>query len=219
MRATKNIRKSVAARKPPTLPRRKYHSPLRRQQSVETHHRIVAAGAALARGLPSWDWHGMTFKAVGERARMNERTVRRHFATERAMRDAIQQHLLQECGVDFQRLELTDFADAATQIHVYLSGFASASSEPSDPGFAAMDTERRSALLDSVARATPSWTPADRLIAAATFDCFWTPTTFERLTTVWQLDQQNVAQLIRWSVKLLQDAIKDGKRPRGPDSA
>jgi AcrR family transcriptional regulator len=194
-------------------PHRRYHSPLRQQQSVETRDRIVTVGAVLARNLPSWDWRGMTFKAVSERAHMNERTVRRYFTTERALRDAIQQRLLQECGVDFERLELADFADAATRVHLYLSGFACTSNESSDPGFTAMDTERRTALLESVTRATPSWTPADRLIAAATFDFFWTPTTFERLTSVWQLDQQGVGTLIRWFVMLLHDAIKEGKRP------
>ncbi len=156
----------------------------------------------------------MTFKAVGERAHMNERTVRRYFATERALRDAIQQRLFQECGVDFDRLELPDFAAAATQIHRYLLGFASASmASSSDPGLTAMDEDRRASLLKAVARATPSWTQADRLIAAATLDFFWTPMNFERLTSVWQLDQTNVDKLIHWSVSLLLDAIKEGRRP------
>jgi AcrR family transcriptional regulator len=209
----KTQRTTNKPRKSPPPVRRRYHSPLRQQQSVDTRDRIVAVGAVLARSLPSWDWRSMTFKAVGERAHMNERTVRRYFATERALRDAIQQRLLLECGVDFERLELPDFAAAATQVYRYLSGFASASSESSDPGFTAMDTDRRTALLKSVTRAAPAWTPADRLIVAATLDFFWTPTTFERLTSVWQLDQQSVAKLIRWAVTLLQDAIKDGKRP------
>jgi AcrR family transcriptional regulator len=214
MPAIKNIGKSPnRVRKPPPPPRRRYHSPLRQQQSVDTRERIVAAGALLARDLSSWDWRAMTFKAVSERAHMNERTVRRYFTTERALRDAIQQRLLQECGVDFERLELADFADAATQVHLFLSGFASASNESSDPGFRAMDADRRTALLKSVSRAARAWTPADRLIAAATFDFLWTPTTLERLISVWQLDQKSVVKLIRWSVRLLQDAIRTGKRP------
>jgi AcrR family transcriptional regulator len=213
---TKSTKKSAGKiPKEPVATRRSYNSPLRRQQTVDTRGRIVAVGAEIARKLPSWDWSAMTFKTVGERADMSERTVRRHFTTERALRDAIQQQLLQECGVDFDQVELPHFADAAEQILRYLAGFASApqAALSSDPGFTAMDADRRTSLLKAVARATPGWTSTDRKIAAATLDLFWTPVNFERLGSAWQLDQAAAIKLIRWAVSLIHGAIREGKRP------
>ena len=214
MPATKSTKTSIKkARKEIALPRRTYNSPLRQQQAVDTRDRILSVGAQIARKLPTWDWGGMTFKAVGECANMSERTVRRHFATERALRNAIQQRLLQECGVDFGSMEIPAFADAAEQILRYLATFASTSQQSSDPGFTAMDADRRTSLLKAVARATPSWAPADRAIVAATLDLFWNPVNFERFSSAWQLDQDSVIKLIRWAVSLLQGAMREGKRP------
>jgi AcrR family transcriptional regulator len=215
MSATKSTKTSVKkARKEVALPRRTYNSPLRRQQAVDTRDRIISVGAEIARKLPTWDWDSMTFKAVGERANMSERTVRRHFATERALRDAIQQRLMQECGVDFDSVDLPAFAGAAEQILRYLATFASSPQQSSDPGLTAMDAHRRNSLLQAVTRATPSWTPADRAIAAATLDLFWSPVNFERFSSAWQLDQDGVVRLIRWAVNLVQTAMQEGRRPQ-----
>ena len=214
MPAARSTRTSVkAARKGSGSPRRTYHSPLRQQHAVDTRDRILAAGAQLARELPTWDWSSITFKAAGERANMSERTVRRHFATERALRDAIQQRNLQECGVDFDRVEIPTFADAAVQIHRYLADFASTPHESMDPGLAAMDAARRTSLLEAVERAAPSWSPSDRAIAAATLDLFWTPINLERISSAWQLDQDSAIRLIRWAVSLLQAAMREDRRP------
>lgn len=193
--------------------RRSYNSPLRQQQTVDTRARILATGAQMARELPTWDWSSVTFKAVGERANISERTVRRHFVSERALRDAIQQRNLQECGVDFDSMELSTFTDAAVQIQRFLSGFAPVPVESSDPGFTAMDAGRRASLLRAVGRATPSWSAADRALAAAMLDLFWNPVNFARFASGWQLDQESVIRLIRWGVGLVQDAIRNGRRP------
>ena len=47
------------------------------------------AGLDLVMGFDSWDWSGLTFRAVAQRAGVGERTVYRHFPTERALHDAI----------------------------------------------------------------------------------------------------------------------------------
>ena len=195
------------------MPRRAYNIPLRQQQAVDTRDRILAVGAEIARELPNWDWDAMTFKAVGERANMSERTVRRHFTTERMLRNAIQQRLIQECGVDFPSVEIPAFAAAAEQVLRYLSGFASTSQPTSDPGFTAIDADRRTSLLQAVTRAAPSWSPVDRAIMAATLDMFWNPVNFGRFSSAWQLDQGSVIKLIHWVVGLLEGAMRDGKRP------
>ena len=73
---------------------------LRRAQMAETRERILAAGSALVHEFKSWDWRPLTFRAVAERAGVGERTVYRHFATERELRDAVMTRCEQEAGVE-----------------------------------------------------------------------------------------------------------------------
>ena len=68
---------------------RKYDSTLRRQRAAETRERIVAAGCDLLQGSSIRDWRGVTVRAVADRAGVNERTVYRHFANERGLRDEV----------------------------------------------------------------------------------------------------------------------------------
>jgi AcrR family transcriptional regulator len=199
----------------PAIQRRQYDSPLRRQQTAETRDRIVAAGAEIAHRLPAWEWSEMTFKAVGARAGVSERTVHRYFATERILRDAVVQRLVQESGISLEALKLGDFAGVAVNVYRYLSTFKVALQTTTDPTFAALDLERRQALLDAVARSAPGWSASEQEIAAAMLDMLWNPFFFERLTTSWQLDVDRASQAISWIIGLVETAIQKGQRPKG----
>ncbi|PPE74398.1 TetR/AcrR family transcriptional regulator [Solimonas fluminis] len=212
MRPPAKVQKKKKAAEP-AAPKRQYDSPLRRQQTAETRERILAAGAEIAHHLPAWDWREMTFKAVGQRAGISERTVHRYFATERALRDAILQRLVQESGMPLEHLELRDFAGLTAHLYRYLSSFPPSSQEGVDPGLAALDVQRRRMLLSAVARSSKGWSEAEQEMAAAMLDLFWTPTYFERLGTAWQLDAGRATRAITWVIGLVEQAIKDGKRP------
>ncbi len=211
MRPTTRVRKKKTAK--PAAPKRQYDSPLRRQQTAETRESILAAGAEIAHGLPAWDWREMTFKAVGQRAGISERTVHRYFATERALRDAILQRLVQESGMPLEHLELPEFAGLTAHLYRYLSSFPPSSQEGVDPGLAALDVQRRRMLLAAVARASRGWTEQEQEMAAAMLDLFWTPTYFERLGSAWQLDADRATKAITWVIGLVEKAIQEGKRP------
>ena len=206
-------RRKARARKPAGR-RRRYESTLRRQQLAATRERIVAGGAKLVHGLPTWDWSGLTFRAVGRRARVSERTVYRHFATERELRAAVLQRLFEESGIELDRLELGDFRKVAAQLFRYLSSFAVAPAPLEDPAFAAMDRHRRDALLGAVARATPRWSAIERRMAAAMLDMLWTPSTYERVLAAWQLDTEHAIGALDWMIGLMEDAVRSGRRPR-----
>ena len=201
------------SRKATPAKRRRYDSPLRRQQAAETRDRIVAGGAKLVHGLPTWDWRDLTFRAAGERAGVSERTVFRHFATERELRQAVLQRLFEESGITLDGLELDEFAGVAARLFRYLSSFPVSSQRPEDPAFAAMDQHRRDALLDAVVRATRGWPERDRRMAAAVLDMMWSVPAYERLLTVWQLDAGHVARAVTWVIGLIEEAIRDGRRP------
>ena len=72
--------------------------------------RILTAGAELVRGFEGWDWSGLTFRSVAERAGVNERTVYRHFPTERDLRAAVLAELTERAGVDDATLTLANVA-------------------------------------------------------------------------------------------------------------
>jgi len=201
------------ASKKPAPPRRQYDSPLRRLQTAETRERIVAAGAEIAHRLPAWDWSEMTFKAVGERAGVSERTVHRYYSTERTLRDAVLQRLVQEAGIDLGAMELRDFAGIATGVFRYLSSFKVAAQPQMDPSFAALDQQRLDALTGAVSHSARGWSTDEQKIAAAVLDMLWHPAFYERLTTAWQLDVEHATQAITWVISLVETAIEKGQRP------
>jgi AcrR family transcriptional regulator len=195
------------------MTKRRYNSPLRQKQFAATRERIVAAGAKLVHSYPAWDWTNLTAPAVGERAGVSERTVQRHFATERHLRDAVLQRMLEESGIALQDLELSHFADVTERMFAYLSSFAITPEPVGDPSFASMDQQRRDALLKAVVRATPGWRDREREAAAAVLDIFWNPPTYERLIAVWGFDSVRAIRVLSWLISLTQQAINDGRRP------
>ena len=69
--------------------RRTYDNRARQEKAAQTRERIVAAGSELVHDFDTWNWRDLTFKAVAERAGVGERTVYRHFPTERHLHDAV----------------------------------------------------------------------------------------------------------------------------------
>jgi AcrR family transcriptional regulator len=202
---------------PAATERRRYESPLRQQQATETRDRIVSAGADLVRGFPSWDWRGLTFRAVGERAGVSERTVHRHFSTERKLRDAVVQRLTEESGVSLDGFELSNLSSLVTRMFSYLSSFSVTPETVMDPSFAAIDQHRRDALLGAVVRATPEWPTAEREMVAAVLDMLWNVPPYERLITAWHLEPERAIGTVTWMIGLVEDAIRQGNRPKlGP---
>lgn len=197
----------------PVVERRRYDSTLRQRQAAQTLERIIVAGAHIAHRLPAWDWREVTFKAVGERAGVSERTVHRYFSTERRLRDAILQRLVQESGVTLEGLELRDFAGIVARVYEYLSSFAVSPESVNDPSFASLDQQRREALRSAVVRSTRGWPGDDQEMAAAMLDMLWSVPSYERLITAWQLDTDRAIQAISWVIGLIEKAIHEGRRP------
>jgi AcrR family transcriptional regulator len=193
--------------------RRRYDSPVRRQQSSDTREKIVTSGAQLVRSFTGWDWRGLTFRAVGERAGVSERTVHRYFANERALRDAVVQRLIAESGVPLNRLELDNFATSTAKLFAYLAQFATPPAEAAEPALVAIDVQRRSLLRDAVARAAPQWPATEREMAAAMLDMLWHVPSYERLVTAWQFDVAQATRAISWVIGLVETAIREDRRP------
>lgn len=199
---------------PPTRGRRKYDSPLRRHQAAETRRRILAAGSKLLHEFPTWNWRELTVRAVATRAGVNERTVYRHFPSERALRDAVLGRLEREAGVHLEGLRLGDVADVARRILRFVSSFPVEPRTRRDPPVAAANQRQREALLGAVTPSTRRWPTHDRAVAAAMFDVLWSVVSYERLVADWQLDPKDAIRGITWVMGLVENAIRRGQRPR-----
>jgi AcrR family transcriptional regulator len=197
----------------PGRKRRRYDSPLRRQRAAETRERIVAAGAQLIHGFPIWNWDALTVRGVARRARVNERTVYRHFANERELRDAVLARLQEEAQVDLGEVELEDLQEVTKRIFEYVSSFPMAPRTPKDPTLTAAGQRQRAALLATVARRAQEWSEGDRALAAAVLDVLWSMGTYERLVADWALDPKEAIRGATWVIGLVQDAIRQGRRP------
>jgi AcrR family transcriptional regulator len=200
----------------PDRPRRQYDSPVRRQRAEATRDRIVAAGAELIHGFPIWNWRALTVRAVADRAGVNERTVYRHFATERDLRDAVLGRLEEESGIDLEGLTLDGVQEITARMFEYVSAFPLEPRTPRDPTVAAANERQRDALLAAVAPFTGEWSEADRRIAAAMLDVLWSVVSYERLVADWELDPKDAIRGVGWLIGLLGAAIRAGQPPSGP---
>jgi AcrR family transcriptional regulator len=207
------MRAGEAPSREPAPPRRRYDSTLRRQRAFETRGRIVTAGCELLGASAIRDWHGVTVRAVAERAGVNERTVYRHFANERALRDAVMHRLEQQAGIDLEGLQLEGIADVARRIVTVVASHPLERHAPLDPTLTAAGRRQREALLRALESHTAGWTDADRSTAAAMFDVLWGVGAYERLAVDWGLDRDEAIAGITWVIGLLHDAVREGRAP------
>ena len=196
-----------------TRTRRPYDSTLRRERAAQTREKIVAAGAELIRGASIRDWRGLTIRAVAERAGVNERTVYRHFANERVLRDEVMHHLEQKVGVDLARMRLDDVAGAAARIFEHLSAYPLDRRRPLEPTLIEANRRQHEALVTAVEGSSDRWPELDRTLAAATLDVLWSVASYERIVVDWRLDHDDAVRAITWAIGLVEEAIREGRRP------
>jgi len=193
--------------------RRHYDSPVRRAQVEATRSRIVIAGAELLHGFPTWNWSALTVPAVARQVGLTERTVYRYFPNERALRDAVMDHMEQEAGVDLEDLSVERVQEVTARILDYVSRFPLMARTPTDPTVDAAMARQRRALLGAVTAATSRWPARDRAIAAGLLDVLWSPLSYERLVVDWGLDPTDAVAGVTWVIGLIQQALSTGARP------
>jgi len=198
----------------PTV-RRRYETPLRAQKVAATRERIVQAGSELVHGFASWDWQELTFRAVAERAGVGERTVYRHFPTERHLHDAVMQRLEEEAGITYEDVTLDNLGDVTAKVFSSRGSFAVAEcvTAPDSPTFVAVDQRRRDALERAVAASTASWSDRDRATVAALLDMLWNLPSYERLVGVWNLTPDDATRAITWLIDHVVDAVERDAPP------
>jgi AcrR family transcriptional regulator len=196
-------------------PRRRYDSPARRLKAAETRERIVDAGADLVHGFAGWDWRELTFRSVAGHAGVGERTVYRHFPTERHLRDAVMARLERDAGITYEDVDLTNLSDVTARFFAALQRFSVGASvrPPEDPTFLGADRRRRDALLRAVTEAAPGWSPRQRRAAAGLLDVLWNVPSYERLVGSWALSDDDATAAVTWLLDKVIATITAGDPP------
>jgi AcrR family transcriptional regulator len=194
----------------PAPARRRYDNTLRRERAAQTRERIVTSGAELLRESPVRDWRSLTVRSIAQRAGINERTVFRHFASERALRDAVMHRQEQDAGIDLAQLSIDGIGDAAARILRYVAAYPTGPAPDLEPTLADASRRQHQALIRAVEAHAEGWAPADRTLAAAMLDVLWAVSSYERLVIDWHLDSEEAIRGITWVIGLLQQAILDG---------
>lgn len=192
---------------------RTYDSPVRRQQAEATRERIIAAGAELLHGFAVWNWRALTVRAVAERAGVNERTVYRHFANERELRDAVLERLERDSGVALDELQLEDIQDHTRRLLEFVSTYPMESRTPHDETLRRAAQRVRDSLQGAVAPATERWSEEDRKVAAGVLDVLWSVASYERLVVDWGIESEDAIRGITWALGLVEEAIRTGNHP------
>jgi AcrR family transcriptional regulator len=189
--------------------RRRYETPVRAQKAAATRERIVQAGSELVHGFASWDWQELTFRAVAARAGVGERTVYRHFPTERHLHDAVMQRLEEEAGITYEDVSLDNLGAVTAKVFSSRGSFAVSDSVAGrdSPTFVAVDERRRAALLRAVAASTATWTDRDRTTVAALLDMLWNLPSYERLVGVWNLTPDDATRAVTWLIEHVVAAV------------
>jgi AcrR family transcriptional regulator len=191
----------------PAAPRRSYDGTLRRQRAAETRARIIAAGSELLHGSSVRDWHGLTIRAVAQKAGVNERTVYRHFVNEQGLRDAVMHEFEEEAGIDLRGMQLEDVADVTARIFAHVSSYPPDARQPLDPTLLDAKQRQHEALLSAVAARAGAWSDGDRRMAAAVLDVLWSVASYERVVVDWQMDPAEATRGISWVIELIRQAV------------
>jgi AcrR family transcriptional regulator len=193
--------------------RRAYDSTLRREKAAETRRRIVLAGSELLHASHVRDWRVLTVRAVARRAGVNERTVYRHFANERGLRDAVMAQVETEAGIELEGMALEDVAGVATRIFEHVSSFPLGPGPVLDPTLSEANRRQHEALLDALAAHSTSWTLEERTMAAGMLDVLWSVGAYERLVRDWRVGPRQAIDAICWVIDMVESAVRQGRAP------
>ena len=193
--------------------RRPYDSPVRRERAAETRERIIVAGSELVHRFESWDWDQLTFRAVAEQAGVGERTVYRHFPTERLLHDAVMQRLHEEAGVTYEDVTATNLTAVTARVLGSMARFSPgpALQLPDDPTFEAVDARRRAALHRVVDELGLTGDRSETV--AAVLDVLWNLPAFDHLVRGWDLDAERASGALGWIIELVLRAAREGDLP------
>jgi AcrR family transcriptional regulator len=194
-----------------TPARRRYESPVRAERLVATRARIVAAAldvSAAAGGAVT----ELPFGEVARRARVAERTVYRHFPTQRALGDAVVEELEARIGRIAPRTaaELPELARKS--FRAMARHFGHKRLPPAHESFRAKRARRRAAIEEALVPQTAHLPPALARRASALCQLLTSGGTLRILIEQCGLDFREAGDAAVHALELVLDHLSTGAR-------
>lgn len=171
---------------------RKYDNSRREGSARE---RVLEGALTVARRVGTRNWADLTFKAVAEEVGVSERTVYRHFPTQRDLHEAVMIRFNKEAAISYEDLELAEVPGVVDRLFHSLATFTPRHMEALPPAAViAIDRERTQALLKAA--------DGDKR-RAAVLDVLWSIEAYERLVINWRLSTEEAVEVINAAIKRL----------------
>jgi AcrR family transcriptional regulator len=187
----------------------RYSSPLREEQAAATHTRIVEACIAILQTGGT-----LTYGAVAAQARVQERTVYRHFPTKDDLESAVWAWILEHLThvnfsantlddlIAFLRKSFNGFDAGAPLIQAMLRS-------PEGLNVRLRQQPSRQAMFETcVNQAVPDLEPRIRRQAAAALQVLYSATAWDLLRSFWGMDGSQAADVIELAIRSLLDGLR-----------
>lgn len=189
----------------PMAKRSTYQSELRAEQVAATRQRIIDAALV---GFAPWTTD-VPFDIVAERARVSERTVYRHFPTQKDLFDAVAAHVIARSGWNPDEVEAETLGATAAQAFTYFGTlFPRVERAPEAPGMRALRSKRLEMIERVVGPDTKGMDPVRARGVFAVFDGLVRVQFLRGMHEQWGLGGEDAGRAVEWAIHALFDQLR-----------
>ena len=189
-------------RKPTRSP---YQSELRAEQAAATRQRIIEGALS---GFAPWATD-MPFDEVAKRARVSERTVYRHFPTQKDLFDAVAAHVIARSGWNPDEVEAETLGATAAQAFTYFGTlFPRVGRAPEASGMQELRSRRLEMIERVVGPYTEGMDPVHARAIFAVFDGLCRVQFLRAMHEHWGLGGEDAGRAVEWAINALLDQLR-----------
>jgi AcrR family transcriptional regulator len=188
-----------------------YRSELRAEQAAATRQRIIDAALE---GFTPWGTE-LPFDKVAEHARVSERTVYRHFPTQKDLFDAVATQVVARSGWTPEGIEAETLGATAARAFTYFGTlFRSVDPTPEAPGMKELRSKRLEMIERIVGPYTEGMDPALARGLHAVFDGLVRVPFLRGMHEHWGLGGEDAGRAVEWAINALLDQLRREETPK-----
>jgi AcrR family transcriptional regulator len=188
--------------------RSSYQSELRAEQAATTRQRIIEASL---QGFAPWS-PNMPFDEIAKRARVSERTVYRHFPTQKDLFDAVAAHVIARSGWNPDEVEADTLGATVAHAFTYFGTLLERTAPRSDmPELQALRAQRFAMIERVVGPYTKGMDPVLARGLMAVFDGIVRVPFLRGMHEQWGLSGKDAGRAVEWTIRALFDQLRREK--------
>lgn len=182
-----------------------YRSELRAEQAAATRQRIIDAALE---GFAPWSTD-LPFDKVAARARVSERTVYRHFPTQKDLFDAVAAHVVAHSGWNPDEVQADTLGATAAQAFTYFGTLFPRIDRASEaPGMKALRGKRFEMIERVVGPYTDGMDPVQARGVFAVFDGLVRVQFLRGMHEQWRLGGEDAGRAVEWAINALLEQLR-----------